>query len=298
MQREVAQSKVRPFGWTDLSLLLVAIIWAINYSVVKYAALIMGPLAFTGLRVCLAAIILVALTWMFSEPLPSRKDLMKLLVLGMIGNGIYQLLFVSGVAQIRIATAVLIVASAPACIAIISRLRGSERLGSRAIAGILLSIAGVGMVILDNHAAAGGRTTTFGVLFMIAAVLCWSIFTVGLHPITHRVHPWHISTVTMVGGAIPCLLFTPLAVAHIQWSEMPMKLWMGLFYSILVSVVVAYYFWFRGIRVIGATRTSVYANLQPVVAIVVAWFMLHEMPTMWQGIGAGTIMSGVLLARS
>jgi drug/metabolite transporter (DMT)-like permease len=298
MEREVSQPKARPFGWTDLSLLMVAVIWAINFSVVKYSARTMGPLAFTGLRVCLAALVLVAITWIFSEPLPPRKDLVKLLGLGMIGNGIYQILFVVGLTQIKVATAVLIVASAPACIAIISRFRRAERLGSRSIAGIFLSIAGVGMVILDNTAAASGRTTFFGILFMLVAVLCWSIFTVGLQPLTQRVHPWHISAVTMVGGAIPCIFATPLAISRVEWNTLPIKLWMGLLYSILISVVIAYYFWFRGIRVIGATRTSVYANLQPVVAIAVAWVMLHETPTMWQGIGAGTIMSGVLLARS
>jgi drug/metabolite transporter (DMT)-like permease len=59
----------------------------------------------------------------------------------------------------------------------------------------------------------------------------------------------------------------------------------------------AYIFWYRGMRVLGPTRTAMYANLQPAIAILVAWVFLREMPTIWQGIGTVTIMSGLFLTR-
>jgi drug/metabolite transporter (DMT)-like permease len=61
---------------------------------------------------------------------------------------------------------------------------------------------------------------------------------------------------------------------------------------------VAYLFWYRGLRVLGPTRTAVYSNLQPVIAIIVAWVFLHEAPTIWQGVGTGTIMTGLFLTRT
>jgi drug/metabolite transporter (DMT)-like permease len=50
-------------------------------------------------------------------------------------------------------------------------------------------------------------------------------------------------------------------------------------------------------RVLGPTRTAMYANLQPAIAILVAWVFLREMPTVWQGIGTVTIMGGLFLTR-
>ncbi len=62
-------------------------------------------------------------------------------------------------------------------------------------------------------------------------------------------------------------------------------------------MVIAYMFWYRGLRVLGATRTSVYGNLHPVVAIFIAWIFLNEVPTPWQGVGMVTIVGGILLTR-
>jgi drug/metabolite transporter (DMT)-like permease len=41
-----------------------------------------------------------------------------------------------------------------------------------------------------------------------------------------------------------------------------------------------------------------YSNIQPVFAVVAAWLVLGELPTLWQGVGAASIMSGLLLTRS
>jgi len=63
-------------------------------------------------------------------------------------------------------------------------------------------------------------------------------------------------------------------------------------------MVIAYLFWYRGLRVIGPTRTAVFGNLQPVVAIGVAWLFLGELPTVWQGVGTAAILGGLFLTRS
>ena len=60
----------------------------------------------------------------------------------------------------------------------------------------------------------------------------------------------------------------------------------------------AYFFWYRGLRVLGPTRTAVYSNLQPIVALLVAWAFLNETPTIFQGVGAATIIAGVFLTRA
>ena len=54
----------------------------------------------------------------------------------------------------------------------------------------------------------------------------------------------------------------------------------------------------RGVRVLGPTRTAMYVNLQPVMALIVAWAALGETPTPAQLGGTGAIIAGVLLTRS
>ena len=71
-----------------------------------------------------------------------------------------------------------------------------------------------------------------------------------------------------------------------------------MFYSGIFALVIAYLFWYRGVQVLGPTRTAMYSNLQPVIALGAAWAALGEVPTPWQALGAGTIIAGVVLTRT
>src|SRR5688500_2633522 len=89
---------VRPaFGVTDLLLFTMAVIWGINFSVVKYATLSFSPPALTGLRVALAALFLIGVAFAGARPQLARRDVLILLLLGVLGNGLYQLFFIHGV---------------------------------------------------------------------------------------------------------------------------------------------------------------------------------------------------------
>mgnify|MGYP003891688003 CR=1 FL=1 len=69
-------------------------------------------------------------------------------------------------------------------------------------------------------------------------------------------------------------------------------------YAGIGALVVAYLLFYRGVRVLGATRTAMYGNLQPIVALAFAWLMLGERPTPWQLLGAALITAGLLLSRT
>ncbi len=286
------------FGATDALLLLMAVIWGVNYSAVKYGSLALSPLAFTWLRVFTAMLTLLTVAAIQRNRWPARRDVLWLVALGVLGNGLYQLLFVFGVSRTRVADAALIVAAMPAFVALISRVRGVERVRPRAIAGILMSVLGVGIVMLGSAAAASTRGSIVGALLVFVGVMCWSTFTVAMQPFTHRVNPVQLNALTMSGGMIPLLLLTPFAFTKVPWGHIAPIAWVCLLYSSIISIGLAYLFWYRGIRVLGPTRASVYGNLQPIVAILVAWGVLHEAPTAWQIVGTITIIGGIFLTRT
>ena len=87
-------------------------------------------------------------------------------------------------------------------------------------------------------------------------------------------------------------------VARTSWTAFPVSGWLAIGYSAIGALVIAYWFWYRGVRILGPTRTSMYSNLQPIIAMIVAWLMLGEVPTLWQVIGAASIMGGLLLTRT
>ncbi|MDQ2768238.1 MAG: DMT family transporter, partial [Gemmatimonadota bacterium] len=82
---------------TDLLMVLMVAIWGFNFPVVKYATRIVPPLAFNAVRITLAAIVLLVVAAFTVRARPSRRDVLLLLTLGVLGNGIYQMVFVGSV---------------------------------------------------------------------------------------------------------------------------------------------------------------------------------------------------------
>lgn len=287
-----------PGVWlTELMLLAMAAIWGVNFSVVKFGTQAMSALAFNGLRVMLAAAALFSIALLARRPWPARPVAMRLVALGVLGNGLYQLLFVSGLARTRAGDAALVIAATPAFIAIIGRLRGTEHISRRAAAGIVLSIAGIGLVVFGGASSASGDSTLTGGLLVLAASLCWSVYTVLLQPHTGDVDGVALSALTMLGGVPPLLLAGAGAMASTRWSQVSAAGWGAVAYSGLAALVVAYLFWYRGVRVIGPTRTAMFANLQPAIALAVAWLTLGEQPRATQLLGAAAIFAGLVLSR-
>ena len=287
-----------PGVWlTDVSLFLMALIWGVNFVVVKYATGVLPLLPFNAVRVTLAAVTLLLIASLGATPWPDRKRFIALLALGVLGNGIYQMLFINGVARTRAGDASLLIAATPAFIALIGRAKGTERIGGRGWVGILLSILGIGMVS-GAAVLVQTRMALLGDLLILGGALCWAFYTVLLKPYMHDIDGVKLSAITMLGGSIALMVSGWPAVVATQWSAAPASAYGALVYSGLGGLVIAYLFWYRGVRLIGPTRTAMYSNLQPIFAVAVAWMVLGEIPTVWQGVGAASIMSGLLLTRS
>jgi drug/metabolite transporter (DMT)-like permease len=181
---------------------------------------------------------------------------------------------------------------------LIGWMHGLERIAARGVLGIALSVAGIGAVAFGGAHGGEGTATLFGDALILCGAVCWSIYSVALQPYTRRVSGLPVAALTMTGGAIPLLLVGALPIATTKWSALPGLAWGAIAFSGLGALVIAYLFWYRGVRILGPTRTAMYSNLQPAFAVLIAWLVLGEMPTFWQGIGTASIMSGLLLTRA
>jgi drug/metabolite transporter (DMT)-like permease len=283
---------------TDLLLLCMAVIWGVNYVVVKYATGELPPLAFNSARVLLAVVVLFGIVTVNGYALPRGRDLLSLLALGALGNGLYQIFFIEGIARTRAGDAALLISAAPAFMAILGWLRGTEQTGVRGVTGIALSLVGMALVVFGNAPGdAGGNATLVGNALILASCLCWSVYSVLLKPYTERIQGLPLHATTMLGGSIPLVLVSLPTLARTQWSTVSTGGWLAVAYSGLIALSLAYLFWYRGVKMLGPTRSAMYANLQPLIALSVAWATLHETPHWLQLAGAAFILAGLVLTR-
>ena len=283
---------------TDAGLVLMATIWGVNYSVVKTGLQAMTPLSFTAVRMVSAAAVLFLIARVVKNTWPSRRDTMHLLVLGLIGNGVYQLLFISGMARTRAGVAALIVAAGPAWIAIMSRLLGRERVSRLGWAGIVLQLIGVLCVVGSTQGFEGGDQGLIGAMLISGGSIIWALYSVLLQPYTLRMNALPLSAITLASGALMMAVAGAPDMLRLDWGGVSVAGWGAVAYSSLGAMVIGYMLFYQGVRVLGPTKTAMYGNLQPIIAIAVAWAVLHETPTGWQLLGAGFVMAGLLVSRT
>lgn len=296
---QVAVPPVQPgFGTIDVLLLLMATLWGANFFAVQYGTAHMPGLAFNTSRMAVGAIVmLVAALLTVREPWPSRADTVLLIAYGLIGNGIYQYFFVQGLSRARGGSASLILAASPAALALLGWATRSEKMTRFLILGVALSVVGVAMVMLGDNIAPATSGTRLGTVYLTLAMLTWAVYATLLRPLTQRVNGLHLTLLTLLGGLVPLVVLTGRDLLATAWMTLTWRTWAAMAYAGIGAIVIAYLIYYHGLKKIGATRTSLYSNLQPFVAILIAWQFQNDRPTIWQLMGFLCITGGLLLAR-
>jgi drug/metabolite transporter (DMT)-like permease len=283
---------------TDGLLALMTLIWGVNYIVIKAAFAVFSPLSFNAVRFLLAAVSVALFAWAAGARRPTGRQLVRLSLLGVLGNTLYQLCYIEGMARTRAGNAALIMAAVPVLTAVSSHVLGHEQLRVRDVLGLLLSTAGIAVLVLGSGAAVGFAGPLTGDLLMLLAAVFWTAYTILAKPLVDSVGPTATTAWTMGLGAIPLLaICAPAALAQ-RWSAVTPAAWLGAVFSSVGSLVVAYLIWYRGVERLGATRTAFYSNFSPVVTLAAAWPLLGEVPSLWQILGAAGIFGSLALIRS
>jgi drug/metabolite transporter (DMT)-like permease len=283
---------------TDFLLMLMTLIWGINVIVAKAALAIFTPFEFNALRFAIGGVLVVLVARRYGRERPARADWPRLALLALLGITIYQVAFIQGLALTRAGNASLIMGTGTIYTALLSHLRGHERVRRRDAAGILLSTFGLVSVVLGSGAEVGFGAGLKGDLLMLFATICWSVYTVGNKPLVDRYGSIAATAWTVAIGAVPLVLLGAPEVLRHDLTTVPPGGWAALVYSSVGALVIAFFIWYRGVEKIGATRTAVYSNFQPVIVLLIAWPLLQETPTLWQIVGAGGIFSGIFLTRT
>ena len=286
------------FTAADALLLLTALIWGVNFSVVKFALSELPPLAFNTIRfsaagaVMTAAILASGQHWRFE-----RRHLPGLLALGLLGNAAYQLVFIFGAAATTADNTALILATVPAWVALAGSLAGLERLRPAAWLGVGLSLLGIGLIVLGSDRAAHlrfGGATLRGDALILLCTLCWSAYTLLTRPAVRRYGVLSVTSFCTLTGAVPLVL---LGLPQLASATASPAVWAAAVQSGVCAVALAYLFWNYGVARLGSARTALYANLTPPIALLTAWLGLGETLTPIQGAGALVVVAGVVLAR-
>jgi drug/metabolite transporter (DMT)-like permease len=284
----------------NLRLILVAVIWGVNFSFVKFALGDFYPLTFTIVRFFLAALFLLCIMAVQREPfMVERRDAGKIILLGFIGISLYNLLFIYGLQRTTASNSALFIAMSPLFAAMTQLVTRSERLTSAALLGLFMSTVGATLIIWTRT---GGISLSWhdlsGDLLTLSASFSWALYTLLAKPLLEKYSPLKITAYTM---AIGTLLLVPMGFSELteqSWRTISVTSWAALGFGAFIAGGIAYTLWYEGVQKLGVTRTIVYHYLMPFVAVSFAALFLHEQITVLQVFGGGSILAGVYLVQS
>ncbi len=284
----------------DALLLGMVTLWAGNPAAIKWALGYMDPLVFNAFRFLLAALVPLVILLLSKERLTWRRgDGWKLLGLGLVGHGVYQTLFIIGVDNTLAGNTALILSTSPAFVAIFSALLGYERARGYAWVGIGLSLLGATLVITGSDKPLEFGPQLVGDLLILAVTAIWGLYTTLSQGFLKRYSAVKLNALIMpVGAGMLLAVASPRIVSTApQWTAAPIGAWLVLAASGIFAVSLSYIVWYKGIQKLGAPRTAIYANLVPVLAAMISFFVLKE-SLGWQfWAGMALVLSGVSLAR-
>lgn len=284
----------------DLRLILVSLIWGVNFAVVKYALNDFYPLSFTIVRFALAALFLACVLILTGEPLRiERKDISPLVRLGLIGIALYNILFMYGLKLTSASNSALLISLSPLFAALIQGIAKKERIVFRSGLGILLSSVGVFLITQSRPGGVSfSRHDLAGDLLTLCASVFWALYTINAKPLLQKYSAVKVTAYSMATGSVLLLPVSLHELARQSWSGVSAQSWAAFGFSAFVSGGIAFSLWYQGVQRLGVTRTIVYHYFVPFVAVIFAALFLGERISIVQITGGIAILAGVALVQN
>lgn len=286
-------------------LLIGQLSWAGNAIVGRILLHSMPPLSLSFHRWLLAFCILLPFTWrgvwMHRQTLlASWSALLLLATLGIAGYNSFQYLALTATSVINV---VLIASSIPVILLPLSMIFLKERPRWLAVVGVLLSLAGV-VLVLSHGQSQTLRQWQFarGDLIMLLSVLCWAGYTILLRTKAPKVPTLVSLTVQMALGTLVILPFylieaslSNAALNQLEGFTPTLRNLAALGYIAMFPSIVAFACWDRGVRVIGPSRAGMFVNFIPIFASILAVVFLDERFHLYHAIALTLLCTGVAL---
>lgn len=303
--RQARAEQHAPSVWTWVLLTTVPLTWGFNFislKVLKQDFGVAGPLAGVyGLLSARYALMLVALMltlWIIERDLTIRREHWRYLIgFAFVTVVIYQGTFAAGVFYTLAAEGALLISTAPIWAALINHVLGWEKLTLRQAAGTALGFAGIAAVVFGGLGSrAAPEHHEKGIAIMVLAGILWASYAVFSKPLLRHYSPLKVTAWIHTLGALVLIPAGAPAALQVDWANLSLASWGCLIHFSLLAGVYAFVVWYRGVQQIGSSRTVLFQYCVPVVATVLAYLLLKEVPTLLQIAGIVVTLTGVNLA--
>ena len=281
------------------ALFLVALIYAANYSLSKdVMPRYMGPFGIVTLRIVGAALFFAVIKYFVAphDKITGRADNLRALACGVLGIGVNQLLFFSGLNLTSPISASLLQTIAPIVVVIASAFLLKEKITLPRVLGIAVGMVGAGLLILGRNAqAATYPQGTLGNLFILANATVFGIYLVLSAPLMRKYHAFTVLARVFLVGAFIAVPFGWRNALHADYAHFPLLIWLEIGYMVVFLTILAYLLNNWALKYASPALLGVYIYPQPVLAVLIAVALGKDHLTWGKAGQAALIFVGVWL---
>jgi drug/metabolite transporter (DMT)-like permease len=256
-------------------------------------------LAFWRWVIALALILPLARPHLRSQWPLLKRGWKSIVVLGLLGVGGYNTLAYIGLQYTAATNAVLLNSFIPVATIALSWVFLNKHLHGVEWLGVLLSLVGVTTIVAHGELATLARLTlNIGDLWMLAAVLTWALYTIGLQWRPSGVHPMLMLAAFTVVGLLALAPAYAWEIAQGKTIRLSAGALAGIAYTGLLPGFLGYIFYNRAVGEVGASKASLFIHLMPVFGTLLSAIFLDEIPQAYHYAGIALIFSGIYLTTA
>jgi drug/metabolite transporter (DMT)-like permease len=278
-----------------------ALFWAGNIVIGRAASVVVPPvgLSFWRWTVALAIFLPFVLPLIRRQWPVMRREWRLLAGLGLLGVFVFHTFLYIAVSTTTALNAALIYAATPALVPLLAWPVLGERIGRRQTGGIVLSTLGIVIIVTRaDPTVVGELRFTTGDLWMVAAVVAWSLYSVLVKRRPADLHPNAMLAGMMAFGLLMTLPFYLWETATVRAMPFDANAVWTVGYVAVFASIIAYICYNRGIELVGPSRAALTAHMLPVFAAILSVAFLGETLHLYHLGGAAAVVIGIVLSGS
>ncbi len=289
-------SKINAIGLPILALCWVSFFWGTTWLASKEGVKHMPALQLAGIRQLIGGFLYVCFFLYKKTPWPKGKQWKAILILSILNFVLSNGLSTWGVKYISSGLGAIIGAIFPLWIVLITVLRG-ERIARLSILGLVVSFGGVCVIFYDHLADFIKPDFRFGIFLSLFSTVTWAYGTLYTRKKAASFNPYFSLGLQMVISSTILLAITGATGTGVSITAIPANSWWAIGYLTIIGSVLTFIAFIYALQNLPAHISSVYAYINPIVAVLLGALIFGEPLTFAIAIGGGITLCGLYLVN-
>ena len=279
------------------ALSLVCFFWGTTWLASREGVKHMPALQMAGIRQFLGGSCYVVFFLLKGYPLPKGKAWIPIIVLSFLNFLLTNGLSTWGVVYISAGLGAIMAAIFPLWIVVIGLFSSKSKIPPKAIIGFITGFAGVCIIFYEHLHDFLNADFRFGILLSMTATWTWAFGTLYTKKQVANFNPYFSLGLQMLISGITLLTFSKISGIGIPLTTIPWQSWAAIGYLVVFGSVISFIAYLYALQNLSAEQTSVYAYINPIVAVLLGWLLFSEILTSFIAVGGIITLLGVYLVN-